>query len=219
MKTPKVSFWSFVLKENGNLEIMSLPDFSVKYLVHNFHLAPNVLNDTLFTTNGPKPLTPDQENLPKISEIKMVALGDRQRRPLLSARTTDHEIIIYEVYPFYEKLDKNQLKMRFKRLKHGLILRDRKSRTKKDKPVLNRSQIRYFQNVNGLEGLFICGPYPHWILLTNRGELRTHPMGIDSSIHCFAAFHNVNCPQGFIYFNRYVNLSIHKFSKTLTMIL
>ena len=34
------------------------------------------------------------------------------------------------------------------------------------------------------------------------GELRTHPMGIDSSIPCFAAFHNVNCPKGFIYFNR-----------------
>ena len=27
-------------------------------------------------------------------------------------------------------------------------------------------------------------------------------MGIDSSIPCFAAFHNVNCPKGFIYFNR-----------------
>ena len=75
-------------------------------------------------------------------------------------------------------------------------------RTKKDRQMLNRTQIRYFRDVAGYEGLFLCGPYPHWILLSGRGELRTHPMGIDSSIPCFAAFHNVNCPKGFIYFNR-----------------
>ena len=60
----------------------------------------------------------------------------------------------------------------------------------------------------GLEGVFICGPYPHWLILTGRGELRTHPMPIDGSIPCFAAFHNVNCPQGFIYFNRKSELRI-----------
>ena len=36
----------------------------------------------------------------------------------------------FTVYPYYEKLATNQLKMRLKRIKHGLILRERKSRQK-----------------------------------------------------------------------------------------
>ena len=207
LTTPPKTYWSFALRENGNLEIMSLPDFTLKYLIQNFHLAPNVLTDALFTSL-PKNVGADQLDVPRVQEIKMVALGDKRRRPLLLARTSDQELIMYEVYPFYDKLDVTQLKMRFKRVQHGLILRERKSKTKKEKPLLNRCQIRYFKDIAGYEGVFVCGPYPHWVLLTGRGELRTHPMSIDSSIPCFAAFHNVNCPQGFIYFNRKVIRSI-----------
>lgn len=28
-----------------------------------------------------------------------------------------------------------------------------------------------------------------------------HPMYIDGPVQCFAQFQNVNCPQGFLYFN------------------
>lgn len=64
--------------------------------------------------------------------------------------------------------------------------------------------MRYFSNIAGYNGVFICSDYPHWIFLTGRGELRTHPMGIDGSVTSFAAFNNINCPQGFLYFNRKV---------------
>lgn len=64
--------------------------------------------------------------------------------------------------------------------------------------------MRYFSNIAGYNGVFICSDYPHWIFLTGRGELRTHPMGIDGSVTSFAAFNNMNCPQGFLYFNRKV---------------
>ncbi|XP_014118419.1 PREDICTED: cleavage and polyadenylation specificity factor subunit 1-like, partial [Pseudopodoces humilis] len=50
--------------------------------------------------------------------------------------------------------------------------------------------------------VFICGPSPHWLLLTGRGALRLHPMAIDGPVESFAPFHNVNCPKGFLYFNR-----------------
>lgn len=40
--------------------------------------------------------------------------------------------------------------------------------------------------------------------MTGRGALRLHPMGIDGPIDAFAPFHNVNCPRGFLYFNRQV---------------
>lgn len=52
--------------------------------------------------------------------------------------------------------------------------------------------------------VFIGGPYPHWLFMTSRGELRLHPMSIDGAVKCFASFHNVNCSQGFLYLNRKV---------------
>lgn len=52
--------------------------------------------------------------------------------------------------------------------------------------------------------VFICGPSPHWLLVTARGALRLHPMSIDGPVDSFAPFHNINCPKGFLYFNRQV---------------
>ena len=40
--------------------------------------------------------------------------------------------------------------------------------------------------------------------MTSRGELRFHPMTIDGRLKSFASFNNVNCPQGFLYFNKEV---------------
>ncbi len=202
----KPTYWGLVLRENGSVEIMSLPDFTVKYIIANFNLAPNVLADSLFTSTpkgAPEPAIP--ESAPKINEIFMVGLGENQRRPHLFARTEDHELLAYEVYPYYEpSLDQEQLKFRFRKIRHGLLLRQRRSHTRADKPAKNRNQIRYFADIAGYEGVFLCGPYPHWLIMTNRGILRTHPMGIDASVPCFSPFDNVNCPRGFIYFNRKV---------------
>ena len=50
----------------------------------------------------------------------------------------------------------------------------------------------------------MCGSYPHWLFVTSRGALRAHPMNIDGAVTCFAPFHNVNCPKGFLYFNKKV---------------
>lgn len=56
--------------------------------------------------------------------------------------------------------------------------------------------------------VFICGSYPHWLIMTQRGTLRGHPMAIDGTIPCFTAFHNVNCPKGFLYFSSNEELRI-----------
>ncbi len=47
----------------------------------------------------------------------------------------------------------------------------------------------------------MCGSYPHWLMVTQRGALNLHPMFIDGPITSFTAFHNVNCPHGFLYFS------------------
>ena len=52
--------------------------------------------------------------------------------------------------------------------------------------------------------VFICGPYPHWLFMSARGAMRCHPMGIDGWVSSFAPFNNVNCPKGFLYFNKQV---------------
>ena len=53
MKIPEATYWAFALRENGNLEIMSLPDLKVRYKIQNLHLAPNVLSDALNTASIP----------------------------------------------------------------------------------------------------------------------------------------------------------------------
>ena len=95
-----------------------------------------------------------------------------------------------------------------KKLNHGLILRERKKKRETPTGSIRKTTLRHFGDIAGYEGVFVSGSYPHWLLLTGRGELRTHPMSIDGSVSPFAPFHNVNCPQGFLYFNRKCELRI-----------
>lgn len=44
--------------------------------------------------------------------------------------------------------------------------------------------------------------------MTSKGSLRIHPMDIDGWVSSFAPFHNVNCPNGFLYFNKQVKILI-----------
>ena len=53
--------------------------------------------------------------------------------------------------------------------------------------------------------VFVCGAYPHWLFMSERGALRCHPMNIDGPVVTFSSFHNVNCKKGFLYFNNEVN--------------
>ncbi|XP_046387222.1 cleavage and polyadenylation specificity factor subunit 1 isoform X1 [Ischnura elegans] len=158
----------------------------------------------------------------QIRELLMVALGHHGGRPLLLVRLDSDDLLLYEAFPFA----RGSLQLRFRRIHHGLLTREVGSsrsssghakRRKKDESVdgslnadrMSRAcQLRYFSNIAGYNGVFICGPHPHWLFLTSRGELRAHPMSIDGPITCFAPFHNVNCPQGFLYFNQKAELRI-----------
>ena len=63
------------------------------------------------------------ETLPLVHEILLVGLGYNHSRPLLFARI-DHDLVIYEMYPFYDGLGPNAMKFRFKKLDHGLIIKE-----------------------------------------------------------------------------------------------
>lgn len=89
LKPPKPTYWAVGLRDNGNLEVMSLPDFTLRYVVPHFPLMPNVL-----ACGWPKeswsdpPVKAYPEGTPTVAEILMVGLGGagNGRRPLLIAR-------------------------------------------------------------------------------------------------------------------------------------
>uniref|UniRef100_A0A8D1HBX7 Cleavage and polyadenylation specificity factor subunit 1 n=1 Tax=Sus scrofa TaxID=9823 RepID=A0A8D1HBX7_PIG len=142
--------------------------------------------------------------------------------PLTSLRPqvhVDQELLIYEAFPHDSQLGQGNLKVRFKKVPHNINFREKKPKPSKKKTEGGGSEegvgargrvarFRYFEDIYGYSGVFICGPSPHWLLVTGRGALRLHPMGIDGPIDSFAPFHNVNCPRGFLYFNRQGELRI-----------
>ncbi|XP_051173959.1 cleavage and polyadenylation specificity factor subunit 1 [Leptopilina boulardi] len=203
----KPTYWLLVYRDSGTLEIYSLPDLRLSYLIKNFGFGQQVLHDSMESTT----VTPTHVNeIPnpqiQVREILMVALGHHGNRPMLLLRL-DNELQIYQVY----KYPKGYLKLRLKKLDHGIIPGSLRPKFKEEDTMQDDRRIsvmRYFSNIAGYNGVFISGDYPHWIFLTGRGELRAHPMTIDGPIKSFAPFNNVNCPQGFLYFNRKEELRI-----------
>lgn len=206
------TYWLVTVRSNGNFEMYSVPDFTLRFLSPNFPHLPDVLADVT-RHKGDSRDTPRglESSISPLTELLLVGLGTKGRRPVLMARTKDGELAIYQGYEYFHRsLGQDQLKLRFKKIRHGLLLRERRSKTRKEPqqgPVL-RASLRYFADIQDYEGVFISGPYPHWLFLTGKGELRTHPMAIDGSVSTFAPFHNVNCPRGFLYFNRKSELRI-----------
>ena len=204
-----VTFWLIGVRENGNLELYSVPDFTLRFVSHNFPQQPDVLSDNMSLRAASESPGPRTDSSSPVTELVMVGLGMAARRPVLMARTRDLELVMYEVYSYNSKdLATDQLRIRMKKLNHGLILRERKKKRETPAGSIRKTTLRPFTDIAGYEGVFVSGSYPHWLFLTGRGELRRHPMSIDGSVSTFAPFHNVNCPQGFLYFNRKCELRI-----------
>ncbi|EFA00240.2 cleavage and polyadenylation specificity factor subunit 1 isoform X2 [Tribolium castaneum] len=209
------SYWLFVVRENSNLEIYSIPDFKLCYYITNLCFGHKVLVDNLesVTISASTPISAAHEaNIQRqfdVKEILVVALGNHGSRPLLMVRL-ERDLYIYEVFRF----PRGNLKMRFRKIKHSLIyspnVSGRIDTEDSDFFAIQERiiKMRYFTNIAGYNGVFVCGANPHWIFMSARGELRTHPMTIDGEVLSFAAFNNVNCPQGFLYFNRKSELRI-----------
>ncbi|XP_019876681.2 cleavage and polyadenylation specificity factor subunit 1 [Aethina tumida] len=199
------TYWLFVVRENSNLEIYSVPDFKLCFYVTNLSFGYKVLVDSLesvtVSASGPSNEAQLQQNYP-VREILMVGLGNNGSRPILLVRL-DKELFIYEVFRF----TRGNLKLRFKKLRHNVMyapnmIAPNKGESPEYTVLRERiAKMRHFTNISGYDGVFICGGSPYWIFLTTRGELRTHSMNIDGEVFSFAPFNNVNCPQGFLYFN------------------
>uniref|UniRef100_A0A3Q1FIY4 Cleavage and polyadenylation specificity factor subunit 1 n=1 Tax=Acanthochromis polyacanthus TaxID=80966 RepID=A0A3Q1FIY4_9TELE len=218
------SHWCIITRENGVMEIYQLPDWRLVFLVKNFPVGQRVLVDSSSgqsATQGEskKEEVTRQGEIPLVKEVALVSLGNNHSRPYLLVHV-EQELLIYEAFPYDQQQPQNNLKVRFKKVPHNINFREKKSKLKKDKKAESSgsdenpgaksriARFRYFEDISGYSGVFICGPSPHWMLVTSRGAMRLHPMTIDGSIESFSPFHNINCPKGFLYFNKQGELRI-----------
>lgn len=145
----------------------------------------------------------------------------------------EHEILIYRVYRYIQ----GNLKIRFRKTEHSIIYSPLEQNIKaefeneyddSEEVSVNASifpKLRYFNNINGLNGVCICGRNrTYFAFLNTKGEFQTHQFNDDqlstysSSMRCFAEFNNVNCPDGFVYFNILdENLRISAFPENLKL--
>ncbi|XP_071082054.1 cleavage and polyadenylation specificity factor subunit 1-like [Haliotis cracherodii] len=225
-KDIKPSYWAIMCRENGDMEIYSMPDFKLCFYVKNFPMGHKVLVDSgqvVDTAAKQSASFSDKSGMVgevhEVKELLMVGFGHNKSRPYLLARVED-SLLIYEAFPYQQEnlsRTENHLKIRFKRYNHNIMLKERrppKGKKKDDKEeeekvaVYSQQHLRYFEDVSGYSGVFICGPYPFWLFMTSKGSLRIHPMSIDGAVTSFTSFHNINCPKGFLYFNKQSELRI-----------
>ncbi|XP_046690557.1 cleavage and polyadenylation specificity factor subunit 1 [Silurus meridionalis] len=216
--------WCMVVRENGVMEIYQLPEWRLVFLVKNFPVGQRVLVDSSAGQSAAQGETKKEEmtrqgEIPLVKEVVLVSLGYNHSRPYLLVHV-DQELLIYEAFPYDQQQGQSSnLKVRFKKMPHNINYREKKSKLKKEKKseapgdesagVRGRvARFRYFKDISGYSGVFICGPSPHWMFVTSRGAMRLHPMSIDGPIESFSPFHNVNCPKGFLYFNKQGELRI-----------
>ncbi|KAK9877151.1 hypothetical protein WA026_016894 [Henosepilachna vigintioctopunctata] len=205
----KKTYWLFVIRDNCHLELYSVPNFKLCYYVANICHGPKVLVDNLECVLPGSNATLQAGIDHRIREILMVPLGSKGSRPLLFIRM-ERDIYIYEVFRF----PRGNLKLRFRKIKHNIIYEGNTNTLQESDNSdwfyvhENIPKMRYFNNVAGYNGVFICGVNPQWVFLPSRGEFRVHPMSIDGELHCFASFNNLNCQNGFLYINKKDELRI-----------
>ncbi|XP_055372472.1 cleavage and polyadenylation specificity factor subunit 1 [Condylostylus longicornis] len=238
----KITYWLCLSRENGNLEIYSMPDLKLVYLISNIGNGSKCLIDAMefvpinFASNQPdsKPikdanrhediLNIGQSNnmtVPAV-EILVTSLGNSQRnRPLLFVRTNT-DLIIYHVYRY----TKGHIKIRFRKIYHDVLMR--KNKIEKQEINLDDDEnpneintnklnkMKYFENISGLNGVAICGDYPRFVFMTSRGELRVHRMNTEVTFQSFTPFNNINCPNGFVYFDETNDIKISVLPTYLT---
>lgn len=208
------TYWLFVGRDNGVLEIYSLPDYKLVYYVKNFYMSYKVILDS-GKDSSQTPQTTEKGNFPTLKELLVIGLGVKESRPLLFARFDD-QLYVYEAFPFYDNQIKDHLKIRFRKYNDTVILRpiktgdeeelSRQESFMKDMMEKKRTWLIPFDDVTGYSGVFVCGPCPSWFFVTNRGDLRKHDMTIDGGVISLAAFDNINCSKGFLYFNQHCDL-------------
>ena len=206
------SHWCCLTRDDGVLEIRSLPSWRLSYFCKNFAMSPKVL------LHSEEHSSVGSEGIPTVREICVVGMGWKRRRPHLLT-LIDDDLFIYSAFP-YNTDNKSALKLRFSKLQHEVLIKKKKTRSNKlldmDAHPHYTPKIQPFSNIAGYSGIFLAGELPYWLFLTTHGALRTHPMYLDGKVTCFAPFNNVNCDNGFLYFSSSDELRVSTLPTTLS---
>ncbi|KAH9636042.1 hypothetical protein HF086_016916 [Spodoptera exigua] len=194
----KPTYWLFVLRLNGNLEIYSLPEMRLSFLVRD-------------ACAGNRAYKYPRGNLKlRFSRARVSFPFGYSAEPLSSPDDSYEAALLKEnvrqasvLLPQFAKVSffTNFVKNTWGYVLLSWFMLNYPSR------IPSRT-LDTSGNVGGYNGVFVCGRTPHLVLVSARGELRLHALAHDHApVASFAAFHNTNCPQGFLYFNAKVTYS------------
>lgn len=113
------TYWLFLTRDDGSLEVYSMPDVTLVYHINDFATAPQTLVDTLPLQSTPTAATnnnfDNNSSLLEIYEIYIGGFGIKQSKPLLFVRFKE-EICVYEAFQYTSSEIDNHLKIRFTKL-------------------------------------------------------------------------------------------------------
>ncbi|CAH9139745.1 unnamed protein product [Cuscuta epithymum] len=204
--------------EDGNLEIFDVPNFTCVFSVDKFVSGRRYLVDTLtqqdpslgscLKSSGEVSGHGKKEDIQKIKvvELAMQRWAGQHSRPFLFGILSDGTILCYHAYIFegsenYSPSSINPSSSsgtsRLRNLRFVRIPLENYAREEVSSVKLSQ-RINIFKNVGGLQGVFLAGSRPAWLMMF-RERIRMHHQLCDGPIAAFAVLHNVNCNHGFIY--------------------
>lgn len=180
--------------ETGNLEIFDVPNFNCVFSVDNFvsgksHILDSFLqgagNDsTIILKNNSEDTGHGRKESAhgiKVVELSMQMWAGEHNRPFLHAILSDGSIFryhayIYEVSENASKVEEVQSSyISASRLRNLRFIRSSMDTyAREEASGFSSQRITYFTNVGGLQGLFLSGSSPAWLMFF-RGRLRIHP--------------------------------------------
>ncbi|CAB1350960.1 unnamed protein product [Coregonus sp. 'balchen'] len=172
--------WCMMVRENGVMEIYQLPDWRLVFLVKNFPVGQRVLVDS--------------------SAGQSAAQGEGKKEEV----TRQGEIPLVKEVALVS-LGNNHCRPYLL----SKVKKDKKAEGQggpsEEGPAVVKGRVarfRYFEDISGYSG--VRGSLPTRLYLHHG----LHPMTIDGPIESFSPFHNINCPKGFLYFNKQGELRI-----------
>ena len=114
------TYWLSIVLPNGSLEIYSLDDLLLCFKTCDLHLGHRLLSYQQESTVR-------ASSQVEIIEIGIFPLGHLRRRPLMIIRTSDYQLFLYEAVAYYDTSEDHQLKMRFRKWNHNLLLKEKKT--------------------------------------------------------------------------------------------
>ena len=208
------SMWLALVKNTGCLEILSVPEFNIVFMIRNFSFAPPLLIDCGNFDSESSTSDPIVVTKAIVQEIMFTSLDIDGKIPCILS-IINNELVIYKSFKISHSSHEGHLLFRFKKESLSILMNDKNnvnyesvddSINYEDSNVFLRKKssprFREFSNVGNYSGIFICGQYPHWIFKSLKGSYYIHPMNIDGPIESFSSFHNENCKLGFIYYNK-----------------